>query len=86
MHHLKPYVIDLLIVSTATVTKLYAYFTGLTFGINAIDYFGKCLYVLVMLITGFTTVYRFVKEIKADKQKANENGSDKVKESTKNNN
>jgi hypothetical protein len=82
MHQLKPYVIDLSIVFTATATKMYALVTGLSFGINAIDIFGKCLYVLVMLITGFTTVYRFVKEIKADKDKAKE-VSGKVDESIK---
>lgn len=65
--HLKPYLIDLSICLTAISTKLYASITGLdlTTGYWTID---KIIYVLVMLITGVTTLYRFVKEVRTDKQ------------------
>lgn len=68
--HLKQYFIDLAIITTAVTAKLTAYFTGFTFGIGALDLIGKILYILVLLITGFTAVYRFRKELKEDKEKS----------------
>lgn len=87
MHQIKPYLIDLSIICTALTAKLYAFFTGFTFGIEAVDKTGKCLYVLVMLITGFTAVYRFVKEIKTDKikKRSGEKESESEKDQKQNN-
>ena len=60
----KPYAYDLTIIATANITKLYASITGLSFAVP-ID---KIVYVLVMLITGFTTLYRFVKEVRTEQK------------------
>lgn len=68
--HLKQYLIDLTIICTTVSVKIFASFTGLTFGISMLDLIGKSLYILVLLITGFTASYRFFKELKADKTKS----------------
>lgn len=67
MHQIKPYLEDLFILSTAIILKIYAYFTGLILLVGNLD-LSKFLYVSVMLITGFTTVYRFVKEVRTDRK------------------
>lgn len=79
MHEIKQYLIDLTIITVALFTKLYASIMGFTFGIDALDILGKCLYVLVMLITGFTSIYRFVKETKTNRAKSKEAEGEKQK-------
>lgn len=82
MHQLKPYLEDLFVLSTAITLKIYAYFTGISLLVGSFD-LSKCLYVLVMLITGFTTVYRFVKEVRTDRKEKAEGAKKKAKRSKK---
>lgn len=71
MHDLKPYLVDFSTLTLTILAKIYASITGLSLEFLNVQW-DKVAYVLVMLITGFTTLYRFVKEVKNDKREKRE--------------
>lgn len=83
--HFKQYFIDAGIILTALSAKIYAYFTGMALVVGNL-HVDKIVYVSVMMLTGFTTLYRFIKEVKADrKQKREQKENDLLTKNKKTN-
>lgn len=67
MHELKEYFVDLFILLTALSANKLAQHTGVSLEVSDFK-IDKILYILVMALTGLTTLYRFIKEIRADRK------------------
>lgn len=74
--HLKAYLIDFTICLTALTAKMYASITGLVI-VDSYWTFDKVAYVSTMLLTGLTTLYRFIKEVRTDRKSKKEKHTEK---------
>lgn len=81
--HLKPYLIDLSLCLFALLQRKLALLSGAVLEVGEIDV-TKLVSTAACFITGFTTLYRFIKEVKNDTKQNKSKESTEVKEDLKN--
>lgn len=85
MHNLKPYFIDFSLALFALTCRKIAIISGITVEVGywKLD---KIMYCMVMFITGFTTLYRFIKDERKDKKHKHKIDAQSKEEKEKENN